>query len=60
MKKGVRENVLKRQCPFVQNPPSEDCYCVKLDSLSVEDALYYCGKNFEKCEIYGAILLKPE
>lgn len=38
-------------CPFIENP-HEDCYILTLDSLKVEAAVYYCGKNFKECDIY--------
>lgn len=41
-----------KRCPLLKRPPSNDCYCVKLNSLSIEAVIYYCGKNFLECEIY--------
>jgi len=51
MKKEIKEISL---CPFIQNPPSNYCYCVKLlsDSLSIDPAIYYCGENYLKCRFY--------
>lgn len=46
---------LKRICPFVEDP-HEDCYCFGImNSLKVSQAVYYCGNNFEECEIYKRI-----
>jgi len=47
-------------CPFIKTPPCKDCYCVKLDSISTEAILYYCGRNFQECEIYRSFSLKRE
>lgn len=49
LKKSVPNN--KKLCPFLQEP-FDDCYCVKMNSQDIEMAVYYCGKNFEACEIY--------
>ncbi|MBI3599440.1 MAG: hypothetical protein HY097_02225 [Nitrospinae bacterium] len=38
-------------CPFTRNPHSS-CYCVDINSSKVLPILYYCGGNFENCEIY--------
>ncbi|MBI4690568.1 MAG: hypothetical protein HY754_09935 [Nitrospirae bacterium] len=49
---GVTEDTgQKKLCPFVQDPEN-DCYIVLLNSLNIEAAIYYCGKNFEECEMY--------
>ena len=42
-------------CPFVQNP-HKDCHCVDMNSRKVNDAIYYCQKNFKKCKIYKRLL----
>jgi len=42
-------------CPFIENP-HEDCYIVTLDSLKVEAAVYYCGGNYKKCELYQKLV----
>ena len=42
-------------CPFVENP-HDDCYIVTLESLKVEAAIYYCGGNFQKCDIYQRLV----
>ena len=49
-----------RICPFIQKPPSINCYCVKLDSLSIEATIYYCGGNFLECEIYKSVFSKSK
>lgn len=42
---------LKKFCPLVENP-YEDCYCNNLKSQTIQNIIYYCGNNFEKCDIY--------
>lgn len=61
---GLKQNISKRMpvyskkmCPYVENPPSDDCYNVKLDSCRdtnsmIEAILEYCNKNYSACEIY--------
>ncbi len=39
-------------CPFVRKPLN-GCYCASTSSLHTEATIYYCGGNFEKCDIYG-------
>jgi hypothetical protein len=39
------------RCPLIQNP-LEECHCSSLDSLNTEAAIYYCGGNHHKCEIF--------
>lgn len=41
----------KQLCPFIIQHRAE-CYCTKLNSQTIEAALYYCGSNFTKCEFY--------
>lgn len=41
-----------KHCPFVDSPWNE-CFVVGIDSVSAEKAIYYCGLNFEECEIYS-------
>ena len=43
---------LKKYCPYVRNPPSKDCYNVKMDSQSIISILKYCAKDFSECRIY--------
>ena len=38
-------------CPFLLKP-FEGCYCTSTSSLYTEATIYYCGGNFEKCDIY--------
>ncbi len=47
------KELLKKQgvCPFITEPVS-DCYHLNLNGNRVSDVLYYCCKNFTKCEIY--------
>ena len=46
------EAYLKTICPFIKNPPSEDCYNTKMDSRSIMSILEYCAKNYWDCGIY--------
>ncbi len=46
----------RKFCPFIKKP-FDDCYCIKLTSQDVEKAVFYCGGNFESCEIYKARFL---
>jgi hypothetical protein len=59
MKRKISRKVFShKRCPFLKRPPSNDCYCVKLNSLSIEAAIYYCGNNYFECEIYKSSLQK--
>lgn len=40
-----------KHCPFVESPWDE-CFVSGIDSVSAEKAIYYCGRNFDECEIY--------
>lgn len=40
-----------RHCPFVSNPFKE-CFIANINSQSINEAIHYCGNNFEECEIY--------
>ena len=44
----------KNQCPIIKDPLDE-CYCIKMNSLDIDKAVYYCSKNFKVCEIYRRI-----
>lgn len=41
----------KMLCPFLLKP-FEGCYCTSTSSLYTESTIYYCGGNFEQCDIY--------
>jgi len=47
----LKQSLLNNKCPFLQEP-MDDCYCTKMNSQDVEKTIFYCGKNFETCEIY--------
>jgi hypothetical protein len=47
----TKEHSAKKFCPFLSKP-FDECYCVKMDSQNVERTVYFCGNNFETCEIY--------
>lgn len=42
----------QKHYPLIENPPSENCYCVKLDSQSIISILKYCDNKYLECEIY--------
>ena len=44
-------DILKKFCPFTKEP-YEECYCNNLSSQTIENILYYCGNNFEKCNLF--------
>ena len=50
--KAVKKSTQKKLCPFLKDP-SDACYCTKLNSQFVEKAIYFCGNNFDKCEIFA-------
>ena len=39
-------------CPLIKNPPNTDCYCIKMDSVSVQSIIHYCANNYEECNIF--------
>jgi len=47
----IKTYFTKSRCPFAYEL-DEECYCVKMDSLKVDRALYYCLTHFRECEIY--------
>ncbi len=48
----IREQpAVKKFCPFILEP-LDACYCMKMGSQNIEKMLYFCGKNFESCEIF--------
>ena len=55
MKEKMANDVSGNRCPFITDPPKEDCYCARLTSRSAEKAIYYCGNNFHECEIYKSL-----
>ena len=40
-----------KKCPLLENP-HPDCYCLKLNSLSVPQAIHFCLQDFRECPIY--------
>lgn len=38
-------------CPFVKAPLPE-CYCVKMDSIKISSASYYCMGHPSACELF--------
>ncbi|MBL7048493.1 MAG: hypothetical protein ISR96_03055 [Nitrospira sp.] len=47
----MSSNNTKRNCPHVKQPLTS-CYCFNLSSINISPAIYYCGNNFESCQIY--------
>lgn len=43
-----------KECPFIHSLVS-GCHCTEMKSTRIEDAIYYCGANYRKCEIYKMI-----
>jgi len=41
----------RRHCPFVANP-FDECFIARINSQNIDQAIYYCGNDFEECEIY--------
>jgi hypothetical protein len=40
-----------RHCPYVVNP-FEECFVTHMNSQNIDQAIHYCGDDFEECEIY--------
>ena len=40
-----------RHCPFVANP-FDECFVAGINSQNIDQAIHYCGNDFEECEIY--------
>ena len=57
MKMNVNNGQRKKPCGFCSNikEPYEDCYCFKMTSQKIMQALYYCQNNFKECEIYKSL-----
>lgn len=53
MKMNVKNGQKKqgKLCPYIKNP-YEDCYCFKMTSQKIRQALYYCQNNYKECETY--------
>ena len=49
--KMFRSNFKSKLCIYASEL-DEECYCTKMDSLKVEQALYYCSGHFNECHIY--------
>jgi hypothetical protein len=60
MDKEISKNSFKKRlCPLVKEP-TDDCYCMKHDNQSIQRMIYYCGGDFEKCEIYETVIAKRQ
>jgi hypothetical protein len=42
-------------CPFLEDAYRE-CYVANLTSGAIDKAIYYCGGEYGKCEIYGRLV----
>lgn len=40
-----------RMCPYIDDPDA-DCYCINLNSQTVEAVILYCGGVFEECRYF--------
>ena len=58
MENETTKEALKGRCPRIADPPSKDCYCVKLTSQCIEMAVYYCDNYYSECEIYQSHSVK--
>ncbi len=47
----------KEFCPYISEEHSK-CYFMKMDSRSIESAVFYCLRNFPQCRIYQGLILK--
>jgi hypothetical protein len=54
MNKNGEEIAFKGRCPFIDEP-FDHCYCSDMNSLSTTSVIFYCGGNFEECEIYKSM-----
>lgn len=52
----VKKNI-GPHCPFIHSF-SPGCYCTDMKSVRVEEAIYYCGGNYRKCNIYKSLTKK--
>lgn len=46
-------------CPFIHTF-SPSCYCTEMKSTRIEDAIYYCGGDYQKCNIYNNLKTKND
>ncbi|MBW2011386.1 MAG: hypothetical protein JRI32_07030 [Deltaproteobacteria bacterium] len=57
-KRHQNQKKSNHMCPFVKNP-YEDCYCYNMNTQEkIKGAIYYCGENFEECEIYLSLQME--
>lgn len=43
-----------RFCPFIHKL-LKDCHSSDMRSVKIEEAIYYCGANYDKCNIYKSL-----
>lgn len=48
-----------RLCPFIDHLLT-GCYSSSMVSITVEEAIYYCGTNYGKCERYQLLQARGE
>jgi hypothetical protein len=42
-------------CPFVGDP-FDECFVAGINSQNIDQAIHYCAKYFEECEIYLRVI----
>ncbi len=47
----LKKNDSRKLCPFIEES-FEDCYITNMKSQNTESIIYYCGGDFQKCEMY--------
>jgi len=47
----VKEEKNGKFCPLIKEC-LEECYCTNMSSKTIEAAIYFCGSNYTKCNIY--------
>ena len=50
--------MLDEICPFVFSP-SEDCYCIKMNSEKIKSVVAFCMGKYLECKIYGKLSGRP-
>jgi len=53
--KKPKEKTLDGVCPFVSSP-SEDCYCVKMNSDKIKDVAEFCIGKYLGCRVYERLV----
>ena len=58
MQKRFAENIPDGVCPLVFSP-SEDCHCVRMNSLKIGDVMRFCMGKYLECKIYRKLVQMP-